>query len=152
MKHWIRISVLFAALFPAMQWLSVPASAADTFRAGDELIVSNRGAPLMLGKNTLATLPQGQRLRVVRTQGEWLGTSAVVDGQTLAGWVYRGRVTPTTQSAQRRTGRRTYSYQPAPSSGSYSRRGYSGSTPRGYMGPAPYGPQYWRADRKINGF
>lgn len=151
MKHVMRISVLLAAMFPVIIGVSAPASAADTFRAGDEVLVSNRGASLMLGKNTLATLPQGQRLRVVRTQGEWLGTSAVVNGQTLAGWVYRGRVAPTTQAAQRRTGRRTYSYQPAPTSDGYRRRS-SGSTPRGYMGPAPYGPQYWRADRKINGF
>jgi hypothetical protein len=157
MKYSIgKLSVMVAALFLALTLGSNAAFATDAFRAGDAFVVTQAAAPLMRGPDTLATLSQGQRLNVLRTEGDWVGTSAMVNGRTITGWVHRRQVTTPTQYAQRRTTRRSYSYQPGPATGGYSspRRGYSNSsTNRGFiMGQTPYGPSYWRADRKIAGY
>lgn len=141
------------------------AVASAPLQAGDPFVVAQRETPLMRGNRTLATLPQGQRFNVLRTEGEWVGTRAVVNGQTVGGWVHKSHVATPAQYAQRRTTRRRYSYQAGaaeggfdyPSagySGGYSGRRRSGSTldSRFIMGYTPYGPSYWRADRKIKGY
>lgn len=157
-----KLFVCCAALLLATLWSTKPVCAAEAFHSGDTFVVAQAGVPLMRGSNTLATLSQGQRLNVLRTEGDWVGTSTVVNGQTVAGWVYKRQIATPEQYAQRRTTRRSYSYQPAtPGNYSYPSRGYS-SPSRGYsgssrsggfiMGLTPYGPSYWRADRKIAGY
>ncbi|MGH8162664.1 MAG: hypothetical protein ACRESR_11110, partial [Gammaproteobacteria bacterium] len=100
------------------------------------------------------------------TEGDWVGTSAVANGRTISGWVYRPQIATPAQYAQRRATRRRYSYQPgAMPSGSayggysnpgrsYSNGGSSRSSSNNglIMGLTPYGPSYWRADRKISGY
>jgi hypothetical protein len=145
-----------AAIFMAACSIPSAALAAD-FRSGDQMVVAQQGAPLKRGSETLATLSQGQKLKVLETDGDWVGTSAVVNGQTVSGWVYRRQVATPAQYAARRTTRRSYSYQPsAPSGGGYSSpsRSSARSSSNGQfiMGLTPYGRSYWRADRKISGY
>lgn len=152
-----KLSIMVAALVLPLAWGTNTALAIEAFGPGDDFVVTPGRAPLMRGTNTLATLTQGQRLRVLQTQGDWVGTSAVVSGRTISGWVHKSQVATPSQYAQRRTTRRSYSYQPGPATGGYSypSRGYSNSSTnrRGFiMGQAPYGPSYWRADRKIVGY
>ncbi len=52
------------------------------------------GTKLMRGHKVLATLREGQELKVLKVQGPWLGTSVVVDGQKLSGWVPLRQITP----------------------------------------------------------
>ncbi|HVX11307.1 MAG TPA: hypothetical protein VHC22_09020 [Pirellulales bacterium] len=151
-------TVLAAAILIA-PWASAPVLAADAFRPGDSFVVAQAGAPLMSGRQTLATLSQGQRLSVLRTEGDWVGTTAVVNGKSITGWVHQRQVTTPAQYAQRQTTRRRYSYQAGSDQGggyaspsrNYSRSS-SSSGGRLIMGVTPYGPSYWRADRKIKGY
>lgn len=150
-----RMGLVCTAMLIATCWSTSEVLAAD-FQAGEEFVVAQSGVALMRGSNTLATLSQGQRYKVLGTEGEWIGTRAVINGQTVGGWVRRSHVMTPSQYAVRRTTRRSYSYQPGLTAGSYSSpsRGYSRSSSGGrlIMGSTPYGPSYWRADRKITGY
>lgn len=153
---WQKQTVLGAVVvLAAAGWWTSPAVAAD-FRTGDQFIVARQNAPLKRGSETLATLPQGQRLKVLETDGDWVGTSVMLNGRAVTGWVHRPQVaTPTEYAAQRAT--RRFSYQPpAPSAGTYSppsrSTGRSSSNGQFIMGLTPYGRSYWRADRKISGY
>jgi hypothetical protein len=142
-----------SAIVLALAWATTSAFAAEAFNSGDEFVVAQQGAPLMRGTNTLATLSQGQRFKVLRTEGDWVGTSAELNGQTIYGWVHKQQVATPGQYAQRRTTRR-YSVQPGTAAENYPAPTYSRRTaePRFIMGHTPYGPSYWRADRKIAGY
>jgi hypothetical protein len=156
----IRLSIFGSALAMAAFWLASPGLAAETFRPGEPFIVAQQDAPLMRGTETLATLSQGQRLNVLATEGDWVGTSVVLNGTTVGGWVHKRQAATPTQYAQRMTTRRRYSYQSdAAEGGAYSGGGYSRGRSSGsssgrklIMGVTPYGPSYWRADRKILGY
>lgn len=158
MKYSLGKPHAFCALALLAVLCSAYSSFADNpFHSGDEFVVAQQRAPLMRGSEALATLSQGQRYHVLRTEGDWLGTTAVLNGQTITGWVHSRQVATPAQYAQRRTTRRSYSYQPGTVSPSYSygSRGYSSrsSSNNGFiMGQTPYGPSYWRADRKIKGY
>lgn len=150
-----KLSMFVAAIVLTFTWTTPSAFAAESFNPGDEFIVARQGAPLMRGSNTLATLPQGERFKVLRTEGDWVGTSAALNGETIYGWVHKQQVATPAQYAQRRTMRR-YSVQPGTAAESYpaqpARR--SSAVERKFiMGHTPYGPpSYWRADRKIMGY
>lgn len=158
MKHslYVRLAAGAALLFAALA-MTAPSNAAEAVEKGDQVIVTLPNAPLMRGWDTLATLSQGQRLNVLERRGDWVGTSTVVNGKTVTGWVRDGQVaTPSQYAAQRRT-RRSYSYQPSATVASppVTTRRYSGSSSNNngfIMGATPYGPSYWRADRKIKGY
>ena len=158
MKHllYVRLATDAALLF-VMLAVTAPSNAAEAVEKGDQVVVTLPNAPLMRGWDTLATLSQGQRLNVLERRGDWVGTSTVVNGKTVTGWVRDGQVaTPSQYAAQRRT-RRSYSYQPSPTvaSPTVTARRYSGSSSNNngfIMGATPYGPSYWRADRKIKGY
>jgi hypothetical protein len=154
-----KFRTILAAAILVAPCASTSAFAAEGFRAGDSFVVSQVGVPLMRGSETVATLSQGQRLNVLRTEGNWVGTSAVVNGRTVSGWVRQGQIATPAQYAQRQTTRRRYSYQAgSDQGGGYSApsRNYSRSSSssggRLIMGVTPYGPSYWRADRKIKGY
>ncbi|HWB08003.1 MAG TPA: hypothetical protein VG826_02075 [Pirellulales bacterium] len=155
----IRLSLFGSALAMAALWSARAGLAAETFRPGEAFIVAQQSTPLMRGTETLATLSQGQRLSVLAAEGDWLGTSVVVNGQTVGGWIHKRQAATPTQYAQRMTTRRRYSYQSdAAEGGGYVGGGYSrgysrsSSGERFIMGHTPYGPSYWRADRKIKGY
>lgn len=139
-------------------------------KKGESMVVASGNAPLMRGWSTLARLPAGQRFDVLRTEGNWVGARTTVNGRALSGWLWRGQVATPGQFAQRQTTRR-YSYQPGTSVRRYSAmpggamygRGFGGGYGGYYgggmrygssftMGATPYGPSYWRADRKIAGY
>ena len=149
--------------------------------AGEEVIVMTNNAPLMRGDSTLATLPAGQRVPVLRREGPWVGTRATIKGRTIGGWLWHGQVATPGQFAQAPAARR-YSFQPAPAvrrysyvpavpgaatpwrgpypyalpylwpdMGDYVTGGVRSGSPL-VMGATRYGRQYWRADRKIIGY
>lgn len=131
------------------------ALASNPFHVGESFVVAQQGTPLMIGSNTLARLSQGQRLNVLQAQGNWLGTSAVVNGRSVSGWIHKTHVATPTQYAQRRTVRRSYSFQPGRGWGGSSSSSQNHARPlhdKFFMGQMPYGPAYWRADRKIVGY
>lgn len=137
----------------------------NPFQPNDEFVVSQNGAPLMLGNDTLATVPQGQTLRVLKVEGPWVGTSMMVNGRKVGGWIWAGQaVAPQRYAAMQRSTRR-YSMAPTSSYGAFG--GYNVAPAYGgangvlpnqetpghlIMGYTPYGRRYWRADRKIMGY
>lgn len=134
------------------------AAAAATLQPGDEAVVSDNGTPLKIGNDTLLTLSRGQRFKVIQIQGPWVGGRVSVDGQERAGWVWSERaLTPQQFATQPRRVRR-YSFDPserlALPRATFSRGGSNSSSSREpfVMGATPYGPRYWRADRKITGY
>lgn len=151
----ILTSLFFCAAF-VLPWAFTSPLVAQEFSPQDQIVVAQQGAPLKRGSRVLATLDQGQRLNVVESRGNWVGTRVVVDGQVVAGWLHKRYLSAPAQSAQGRTTRRVYSYQPAPAVGNYSSsgRGYSAPQSNGgfIMGLTPYNRSYWRADRKISGY
>lgn len=138
----------------------------NPFHPNDSFVVAYSGAPLMRGDETLATLPRGETLKVLKVEGPWVGTAVTVNGRKTGGWVWAGQAaTPEQYTAMQRTARRRYSFAPTPSYGVYggystapSYYGPSGVLPnqdspnRLRMGETPYGPSYWRADKKIIGY
>lgn len=154
-SSWLTTFV-FGAVTLAPLWFTDAVVAAGPFRAGQDLIVARQNTPLMRGWHTLATLPQGQALKVLKTEGKWVGTSTVVNGRKIGGWVWTGHLATLSQYSQRRSAQRRYSYQRR----AYYGHGYQRSTllddaragRRLIMGYTPYGPAYWRADRKIVGY
>ena len=56
-------------------------------RAGDQVVVTRDRTQLRVLRETLATLPRGERLEVFRVQGPWLATTVEVEGRKLTGWV-----------------------------------------------------------------
>ena len=128
------------------------ATPTNPFKPGDEIVATASGTPLMRGNSTLATVAQGQTLRVLKVEGSWVGTTVTVNGAQVGGWLWSKQLaTPAQYQAQRQTVRRSYSYQPAPVyTGPYvGQRSYSQPF---VMGLTPYGNPYWRADRKIMGY
>lgn len=159
------LGVAWAVACSAETWGAHP----NAFKPNDEFIVASRSAPLMRGDSTLATLRQGQRLRVLKIEGLWVGTVVTQNGRNVGGWVWAGQAaTPQQYSAMRRSAARRYSFAPTPSytygggynyrSGSLENYGTEGVLPnqespnRLRMGDTPYGRSYWRADRKIMGY
>ncbi len=158
------LGIAYAAACSAESWAAPP----NPFKPNDEFIVASRSTPLMRGHSTLATLNQGQRLRVLQVEGPWVGTAVTQNGSKVGGWVWAGQAaTPQQYSAMRRSAARRYSFAPTPSysygggsygsgaSGSYGTRGVlpnQESPNRLRMGSTPYGRSYSRADRKIMGY
>lgn len=159
------MALLVATLAGA--WASeATAAPPNPFQPDDSFVVTQSGAPLMRGDSTLATLPRGETLRVLKVEGPWVGTAVTVNGRKIGGWVWAGQAaTPDQYTAMQRSSRRRYSFAPTPSygvSGGYSNvpayYGPNGVLPnqdspnRLRIGETPYGPGYWRADKKIIGY
>ncbi|MGH7192401.1 MAG: hypothetical protein ACREJM_02585, partial [Candidatus Saccharimonadales bacterium] len=125
---------------------------------GDEAVVSENGTPLKIGNDTLVTLPRGQRFQVIEVKGSWIGGSVSVDGHDWLGWVWSERALSPRQFAAQPRRTRRYSFDPSERLSQpravYSRGGASSSSSSQpfIMGATPYGPRYWRADRKITGY
>ena len=50
------------------------------------------GVDVMVGKLSIAKLPKGTSLRVLSTQGVWIGVAVEIDGQRKTGWVMQSQV------------------------------------------------------------
>jgi hypothetical protein len=61
---------------------------------GDEVAVNVSEANLMLGRELVGTLHEGQKFKVTRVINGWLGAVVEEDGQTLKGWVWHRNVAP----------------------------------------------------------
>lgn len=160
------LMALFVATLAAAWASEATAAPPNPFQPDDSFVVTHGGAPLMRGDSTLATLPRGETLKVLKVEGPWVGTAVTVNGRKIGGWVWAGQTaTPDQFTAMQRAARRRYSFAPTPSygvSGGYSNApayyGPSGVLPnqdspnRLEMGFTPYGRRYWRADRKITGY
>jgi hypothetical protein len=117
----------------------------NPFKPNDSFVVTQSGTRLMRGDSTLATLPRGQMLQVLKVDGSWIGTAVIVDGRKLAGWVWAGQAaSPEQYRATQPSAPRRYSLTPTPGAnqGPISRQSKSGTR---------YGPRHKRADRKIRG-
>lgn len=139
----------------------------NPFQPNDSFVVAYSDAPLMRGYDTLASLPQGETLKVLKVEGPWVGTVVTVNGRKIGGWVWCGQAATPERYAAMQQSRRRYSFAPTASYGGYG--AYSRSDGSGYLGAGgvlpnqespdrliigetPYGPRYWRADKKIIGY
>lgn len=68
------------------------------FKAGGHVKIVGDGVKLMRGHDTLATLNNGQEVSILKVQGNWLGTSIEIGGETKAGWVAARNVVGITDS------------------------------------------------------
>ena len=154
MKSFITLSIGFSSMLLVVGFVGLPAVAAEGIGVGDEIVVAQPKVALQRGTATLATLSEGQRLIIVKTEGEWLGASVTLNGRAVTGWVQQRQVLTPAQYAQQRVTRRGFSYQPGQgASGSATGgRGSSRSRPNGFHMGQQYGPSYWRANRKITGY
>lgn len=144
---------LFAALcgLGAVSMAVAGEGQAKPFKPGDQIVCTS-ATRLLRGRSTLATVNEGQALRVLKVEGPWVGTAVSVNGRTIGGWISSKQLaTPQEYQAMRPTTRRGYSYQPAPVYGSpdYGLSTYGGTF---IMSETPYGRPYWRADRKVIGY
>lgn len=148
-RSFIRVAV--AALL--MECLSHSVVADDEFRVGETIVIAHAKVELKRGAETVATVLDGQRLKILQTNGEWLGTSTTVNGRTVTGWVQKRQVLTPARYAERRTTQRRSSYQPtSPGAGtSTANRGASRSQSKRFMMGQQYGSSNWRADRKVSG-
>lgn len=108
MKRFVAVGLLAGLVVTA----TAAGSSAAEFAKGDQLVVAAQNAPLMRGTSTLARLPAGQRFEVIRTEGNWVGTRATVNGRAVSGWLWRGYVATPRQFAYRQEMLRRYSYIP----------------------------------------
>jgi hypothetical protein len=88
---------------------------------GEEVTVNVVEANLMLGRNLVGTLEEGQKFKVTRVINGWLGAVVEKDGQTLKGWVWHRNVlaedvaaAPSPRTARPPIERRGFSYEPVP--------------------------------------
>ena len=102
-----------------------------SIKAGDRVTIASAGVKLMRGREEVATLPKGQKVKIQEVQGRWLGTSIEVDEVKKSGWVLSSDVVPVAQTPkpsievvdadserqpQPEVSRRNYSYRPTPKS------------------------------------
>jgi len=73
-------------------------AAGVSFKAGDRVTIASAGVKLRQGRDVIATLPKGQEIRILKVQGQWLGTSIEVDGLKKSGWVLASNTAPIEQS------------------------------------------------------
>jgi uncharacterized protein (TIGR03000 family) len=55
--------------------------------AGGVVLVAADGTPLAVSDTVLARIPQGRRLTVLQTQGDWVWTFTEENGRRIEGWV-----------------------------------------------------------------
>lgn len=60
----------------------------NPFVVDDQIVVIAKEAKLMLGAETLGTIPEGTRLTVKKVKDDWLGVTANVKGKTTFGWLH----------------------------------------------------------------
>ncbi|HVA48648.1 MAG TPA: hypothetical protein VNH11_19940 [Pirellulales bacterium] len=108
MKRFLTLGLLGMGL---VGLLLAEVGAAETAK-GEQMLVAAQNAPLMRGSSTLARLPAGHRFEVIRTEGNWVGTRATVNGKPVSGWLWRGYVATPQQFARRQELLRRYSYIP----------------------------------------
>lgn len=130
----VAVMVLALALAGMLAERSVFAgpSGPASIHPGDTVTINTEGARFMVGHEALATLGQGQTLKVLRVQEGWVGATVQMHGKAVSGWVRAGQVMPGSSLAQRGTARRSFSYEPGsqPVYRSYGRsRGYRNDVP-----------------------
>lgn len=157
---------LMTSLWAATAVAAPPAGCA----AGDQVVVTASNAPLMRGRSTLARVPAGTRLQVIRVEGRWIGTAVTVNGQRISGWLWDGQLATARELAGRTGTNRRFSFDPGaaisdpyrgpypyatdtlpPDMGDYVTGGLRSGSPL-IMGATKYGRNYWRADRKVIGY
>ena len=73
---------------------------APTFQPGDEVVFTAERAKLMVGHQTVGTATAGQRLKVLKVEGPWVGTQIDVAGNLVGGWI-RNELVTTAPNVQR---------------------------------------------------
>lgn len=69
------------------------------FEAGETVVVSPGAARVMVGREQVGTLQEGQEFEVIRVVNGWLGAMVEQDGQEIRGWVWQGNVVPQSTAA-----------------------------------------------------
>jgi uncharacterized protein (TIGR03000 family) len=59
----------------------------SSFGVGDVVLVAADRTPLAVRDTVLSRIPQGRKLTVLQTQGEWVWTSIEESGRRIEGWV-----------------------------------------------------------------
>ncbi len=72
--------------------LGIGSATASAQEVGDQVMVRIETANLQRGQQALAVMPLGHRLRVLKIEGDWIGTSVRVNGDKVGGWVHRNDV------------------------------------------------------------
>lgn len=90
---------VWALEFSANNMLQAPSSE-PRFKPGDTVQVATEGARLMLGKEVIAELQQGQPIVVVEVQHPWIGTYVLSDNQKKIGWVRTKEFIPVNSPAR----------------------------------------------------
>lgn len=104
--------VTFGFLTGLMGMAMVDDALAADVAQGERMVVAAQNAPLMRGFSTLARLPAGYRFETIRTEGDWVGMRATVNGREVSGWLPRRYVATPQQFAYGQQQLRRYSYIP----------------------------------------
>jgi hypothetical protein len=65
---------------------------ATSISQGSIVVTLQEGVLLQLGSETIAHLPKGTQLKVLRLKGDWVGVRAEIGGQPKSGWVQKTQV------------------------------------------------------------
>lgn len=71
----------------------------NPFNVGDKVVVTAEGTRLMLGTRSVADVPKGTALKVLATEGPWVGTRVEHDGKQTGGWILMDRLEAAAQGA-----------------------------------------------------
>lgn len=82
---WVAVGVGFGV---GAAVLAKPASAAD-FQAGDHVLTAQEEVELGFKNRAVAMLKRGTELTITEVRDPWIGGKAVVDGETVEGWVHK---------------------------------------------------------------
>ncbi len=88
-QAWVMVTLLSTLFVSA----GTSVSHAQTQQYPDVLVTAKQAA-VKVGTKTLAQVPQGRRLRVLGTQGNWYQVQLEAAGQNIEGWIYRTHVQP----------------------------------------------------------
>lgn len=118
--------------------------APNPYKAGDKVVVAAEGTRLMLGTTALAEVPKGTELKVIATEGPWVGARIDKDGKTVGGWILMDRV----QAAAKKA-----AAAPPPADGvrRFSAEPGQPIAARGAGTARPPAASYYRADSKMKG-
>lgn len=115
------------ALLAALGWMVVGGIGLGETPAPGTTVHVAAGTPLMRGTQVVATVPSDQDLKVLKTEGPWVGVAVEVNGSKRGGWVLRSGGDAGSRTAMQYRQRFSYtpeaSGQPAPAY-QYSRPNY----------------------------
>jgi CHAT domain-containing protein/Tfp pilus assembly protein PilF len=84
-------------------WLAAISALTAQDAALQSVVVVTDNAPLQNGRELVARVRQGERLPVLRAQGDWLLVRSSRNGQFVEGWINRRHVRPTAAGARGRS-------------------------------------------------